>query len=153
MNRKIETRLLDARYGQEWPMPSYATAGSAAIDLRASIEGPAWITPGEKELLGTGVAVHIADPALAGIVASRSGLALKHGIRVAQGIGVIDSDYTGEIKVMLRNDGDRSWLVQPGERIAQLLFMPVEQVELQVVEEITEETKRGAGGFGHTGEA
>lgn len=159
--RTIETKILDSRHGSEWPLPSYATDGSAAIDLRACrigrtamFAGPVTVLPpGERRLVGTGLAVHIADPGLVGIIASRSGLSLKHGIRVAQGIGVIDADYTGEIGVILANDGTGPYAVQPGERIAQLMFQPVERVALEPVEAFSAESGRGAGGFGSTGGA
>jgi len=153
MNRKIEARIVDERLGSEWPLPGYATDGSAAMDLRARIHDSMCIYPGQRRLVGTGLAVHIADPGLVGVVASRSGLSLNHGLRVAQGIGVIDADYTGEIKVILTNDDpDEPCLIEPGERIAQLMFQPVERVELKPVEAFSEYTARGSGGFGSTGE-
>ena len=149
--RSIETKILDERLGSEWPLPSSATDGSAAIDLRACFVAPQTLHPGERQIIGTGLAVHIADPALVGIVASRSGLSLHHGVRVAQGIGVIDADYTGEIGVILINDGLEPYEIQPGERIAQLMIQPVERVELEPVEAFSAESGRGAGGFGSTG--
>lgn len=156
--RRISTRILDSRLGTEWPMPGYATAGAAAIDLRAmSVDeqrvnpDECVVRPGERCLVNTGIAIHISDPNLVGVVASRSGLVLKHGIRVAQGIGVIDSDYTGEIGVILQHDGHDLYTIQPGERIAQLMFQAVERVALDPVEEFSSATTRGAGGFGHTG--
>ena len=141
--RMIETKILDPRLGKKWPMPSYATAGSAAIDLRACLDAPQTLHPGARRLIGTGLAVHIADPGLVGIVASRSGLSLKHGLRVAQGIGVIDADYTGEIGVILHHDGTEPYEIQPGERIAQLMFQPVERVALEPVEAFSAESGRG----------
>ncbi|MBK1725692.1 deoxyuridine 5'-triphosphate nucleotidohydrolase [Halorhodospira neutriphila] len=149
--RRIEARILDPRLGSWWPMPGYATDGSAALDLRACIDSPKLLIPGDRLTIGTGLAVHIADPGLVGIVASRSGLSLKHGLRVAQGIGVIDADYTGEIGVILHNEGGETYALEPGERIAQLLIQPVERVELEPVEAFSAGSGRGAGGFGHTG--
>ncbi|MBK1727050.1 dUTP diphosphatase [Halorhodospira neutriphila] len=153
MPRRIETRILDGRLGSEWPLPGYATDGSAALDLRACLDAPQTLHPGERRLVGTGLAVHIADPNLVGIVASRSGLSLKHGLRVAQGIGVIDADYTGEIGVILHHDGTVPYELQPGERIAQLMLQPVERVALEPVEAFSAASGRGAGGFGHSGKA
>jgi len=158
--RTIETKILDERLGKEWTLPSYATDGSAAIDLRAcrtqwgeqiETDHRYHILPGQRRAFGTGIAVHIGDPGLVGVVASRSGLSLKHGLRVAQGIGVIDSDYTGEIGVILQHDGTEYYDLQPGERIAQLMFQPVEQVALEPVDAFSTESGRGDGGFGSTG--
>lgn len=160
--RSIEARILDKRLGSEWPLlPSYATRYSAGLDLRAcrlSNGSPLTgnglpLEPGERRLVGTGLAIHIDDPGLVGIIASRSGLSLKYGVRVAQGIGVIDADYTGEIGVILANDGAESYEIQPGERIAQLMFQPVERVALEPVEAFSAASERGAGGFGSTGRA
>ena len=153
MHRKIEAYIVDERLGSEIPLPGYATDGSAAMDLRACLSEPLPLQPGERRLVGTGLAVHIADPGLVGVVASRSGLSLKHGLRVAQGIGVIDSDYTGEIGVILQHDGTAAYTVEPGERIAQLMIQPVAQVELAYVDAFTAGTARGSGGFGHSGTA
>ncbi len=153
MHRKIEACIVDERLGSEIPLPGYATDGSAAMDLRACLSGPLALQPGERRLIGTGLAVHIHDPGLVGVVASRSGLSLKHGLRVAQGIGVIDSDYHGEIGVILAHDGTAPYTVEPGERIAQLLFQPVVQVELTYVDAFATTTARGSGGFGHSGTA
>lgn len=132
-------------------LPSRATPGSAGLDLRAAIPAPLSIAPGERRLIGSGIAVDIRDPGVVAIVASRSGLSLKHGVRVAQGIGVIDSDYHGEVGIILSNDGNDPYTVHPGDRIAQLLFLPVLCADLLPVESFGEETSRGAGGFGHTG--
>ena len=154
MYRRIEARMVNNPLGTEQlPMPTYATDGSAAMDLRACIAEPVTIAPGARHLLKTGLAINMMDPSLVAIVASRSGLSLKHGIRVAQGIGVIDADYHGEIGVILANDGEDPYTVQPGDRIAQLMFQPVVQVSLSVVEEFSTETERGSGGFGSTGKA
>ena len=151
MHRKIEARIVDERLGSEFPLPHYATDGSAAVDLRACLSEPLRLEPGERRLIGTGLAVNIHDPGLVGVVASRSGLSLKHGLRVAQGIGVIDSDYHGEIGVILAHDGTEPYTITPGERIAQLLFQPVVQVTLDYVSAFSATTERGEGGFGHSG--
>jgi len=151
MLRRIETRIVNALLGDSIPLPSYATDGSAALDLRACIAEAVTLEPGGRALVKTGLAINMMDPGLVAIVASRSGLSLKHGVRVAQGIGVIDADYHGEIGVILANDGQLPYVVQPGERVAQLMFQPVVQVALQVVEEFSTETGRGEGGFGSTG--
>ncbi|MBK1734417.1 deoxyuridine 5'-triphosphate nucleotidohydrolase [Halorhodospira abdelmalekii] len=150
--RTIETRIVNPLLGDQIPLPSYATDGSAALDLRACIEAPHTLEPGQRALFPTGLAIDIGDPNWVAIVASRSGLSLKHGLRVAQGIGVIDSDYHGEIGVILANDGEAPYVVSPGERIAQLLVQPVVQVELTYVEAFSTATERGSGGFGHSGQ-
>src|SRR5690606_39518633 len=130
---------------------SYATDGSAAMDLRACLREAVTLPAGGRTLVKTGLAINMMDPGLVAIVASRSGLSLKHHVHVAQGIGVIDSDYHGEIGVILANDGAESYTVRPGDRIAQLMFQPVVQVTLAVVDEFSTQTLRGAGGFGSTG--
>lgn len=151
MHRRIEASHVGERLGKTIPAPTYATDGSAAMDLRACIDAPVTIEPGGRALIKTGLAINMMDPGLVGIVASRSGLSLKHGIRVAQGIGVIDADYHGEIAVILANDGDESYVVEMGERIAQLMFQPVVQVALDFVDKFSTQTTRGSGGFGSTG--
>ncbi|MEI6269728.1 MAG: dUTP diphosphatase [Methylococcaceae bacterium] len=150
MKRLIETRIVNPLL-EKYGIPAYKTKGSAGIDLVACIDQPVTIVGGENKLLGTGLAVNIQDPGLVAVVASRSGLCLNSQIRVGQGLGIIDSDYLGEIGVILHNDGVNDYTVQPGERIAQLLFMPVVQVAFKVVTDFTTETDRGEGGFGHTG--
>ena len=140
MRRQIEFQVVNPLLRQ-FGLPAYATAGAAGMDL----------VGGGHTLIGTGLALHIQDPALVAIVASRSGLAWRHQVRVAQGIGVIDSDYHGEIKVILQNDGAADYRIEPGERIAQLLFIPVEQVKLLEVTAFSKASERGEGGFGHTG--
>jgi dUTP pyrophosphatase len=150
--RLIQARIVNPLLGSDAiPLPDYATDGSAAMDLRACLEAPQTLHPGERLPVPTGLALNMMDPGLVAIVASRSGLSLKHGIRVAQGIGVIDADYHGEIKVLLTNESDRPYAIQPGERIAQLLFQPVVQVGLHLVQDFDTETARGTGGFGSTG--
>ena len=151
MYRRIEARIVNDLLGSRIPAPAYATDGSAAMDLRACIEAALVIAPGERRLVGTGLAINMLDPGLVAIVASRSGLSLKHGIRVAQGVGVIDADYHGEIGVILANDGQAPFTVEPGDRIAQLLFQPVVQVDLHFVADFSSRTERGTGGFGSTG--
>jgi dUTP pyrophosphatase len=149
--RRIEAKIVNPLLGAGIPAPTYATDGSAAMDLRACVEGVVTIQPGHRLLVGTGIALNMMDPGLVAIVASRSGLSLKHGVRVAQGIGVIDSDYHGEIGVILANDGDKPFNIEPGDRIAQLMFQPVVQVALHFTDEFSIETGRGTGGFGSTG--
>jgi dUTP pyrophosphatase len=153
MYRRIEARIVNDLLGNTVPKPSYATDGSAAIDLRACIDAPITLEPGSRALVKTGLAINMMDPSLVAIVASRSGLSLKHGVRVAQGIGVIDADYHGEIGVILANDSNEPYVVQIGERIAQLMFQPVVQVALHYVDEFSTETERGQGGFGSTGKS
>jgi dUTP pyrophosphatase len=153
MFRRIEARLVNPLLGHEIPLPSYATDGSAAMDLRACIPAPVVIAPGGRELVKTGLAINMMDPGLVAIVASRSGLSLKHHVHVAQGIGVIDADYHGEIAVILANDGETPYTVQPSDRIAQLMFQPVVQVALQLVDTFSTTTERGDGGFGSTGKS
>jgi dUTP pyrophosphatase len=150
--RLIQARIVNPLLGTDaLPLPDYATGGSAALDLRACLETPQTLAPGARLPVPTGLALNMMDPGLVAIVASRSGLSLKHGIRVAQGIGVIDADYHGEIKVLLTNDSDTPYDIQPGERIAQLLFQPVVQVGLHLVDTFDTVTERGEGGFGSTG--
>lgn len=150
--RLIQARIVNPLLGSDTiPLPDYATSGSAAMDLRACLAAPHILQPGERLPVPTGLAINMMDPGLVAIVASRSGLSLKHGIRVAQGIGVIDADYHGEIKVLLANDSTQPYAIQPGERIAQLMFQPVVQVGLHLVDQFDTDTERGAGGFGSTG--
>ena len=151
MHHPIQARIVNPLLGSDIPLPAYATDGSAAMDLRACIETPVTLEPGGRTLVKTGLAINMPDASLVAIVASRSGLSLKHGVRVAQGIGVIDSDYHGEIAVILANDSTTAYTIEPGERIAQLMFQPVVQVALEMVDEFSRETERGTGGFGSTG--
>jgi len=150
--RPLQVRLLDARLGREYPLPAYATDGSAGLDLRACIDAPLLLEPGRAELIPTGLAIHVADPALAAVILPRSGLGHKHGLVLGNLVGLIDSDYQGPLMVSCWNRGSAAYTIQPGERIAQLVVVPVVQVELEVVEDFTA-TDRGAGGFGHTGRA
>ncbi len=149
-SRPLKVRVLDARLGSEFPLPAYATAGSAGLDLRAMVEAPLVIEPGTTHLLPTGLSIWIEDPGLAAVILPRSGLGHKHGIVLGNLVGLIDSDYQGPLMVSCWNRGTASFTVAPGERIAQLVVVPVVQVGLEVVTEFTA-TDRGAGGFGHTG--
>ncbi len=137
--------------GDVIPLPSYATDGSAAIDLRACLKKRIGIQPGETVLVGSGIAINIKDPNIVGIIVPRSGLGIKNGIVLANTMGVIDSDYQGEIKIGLFNRSQNQYLVKPGERICQMLFMPVINATLKLVEEFSNATYRGSGGLGHTG--
>ena len=146
----LQAKVLDARLGQEWPLPSYATEGSAGLDLRAMLEAPLTLAPGKTELLPPGLAIHIADPGLAAMILPRSGMGHKHGIVLGNLVGLIDSDYQGQLMVSCWNRGNSAFTINPGERIAQLVLVPVLQAQLQIVEEF-DDSQRGAGGFGHTG--
>lgn len=148
--RTLQTRILDDRLGTEFPLPAYATDGSAGIDLRAMLDEPLILEPGQTELLPTGMAIHIEDPALAAMILPRSGLGHKHGIVLGNLVGLIDSDYQGELMVSCWNRGNTTFTVEAGERIAQLVLVPVVQAKLEIVDSF-DESDRGAGGFGHTG--
>jgi dUTP pyrophosphatase len=148
--RPLKVRILDARIGKEFPLPQYATGGSAGLDLRACIDAPLLLEPGKSELLPTGLSIYVEDPGLAAVILPRSGLGHKHGIVLGNLVGLIDSDYQGPLMVSVWNRGREPYTVQPGERIAQLVIVPVVQVELEVVEDFAA-TSRGAGGFGHSG--
>ena len=148
--RSIELKILDPRIGDSIPLPHYATDGSAGIDMRACIDEPLSVVPGETVLVPTGVAIHVEDPALAAVLLPRSGLGHKHGIVLGNLTGLIDSDYQGQLFVSIWNRGSASYEIQPAERIAQMVIVPVEQVELKVVEEFNA-SERGAGGFGSSG--
>lgn len=147
---RLKVRILDARIGREFPLPQHATAGSAGIDLRACLDGPLDLEPGKTELIPTGVAIHLDDPGLAAVLLPRSGLGHKHGIVLGNLVGLIDSDYQGQVMVSCWNRGPERFTVQPGERIAQMVVVPVVQVELEIVDSF-ETSRRGAGGFGHSG--
>ena len=146
--RKLDIRILDERIRAN--LPSYATAGSAGLDLRACIDDPITLRPGDSSLVPTGIAIHLADPGLAAVLIPRSGLGHKHGIVLGNLVGLIDSDYQGQVMVSCWNRGRSAFVVNPLERIAQLVVVPVVQVELNVVEAF-DESARGAGGFGSTG--
>jgi dUTP pyrophosphatase len=143
-------RIIDPRLGAEFPLPQYATAGSAGLDLRACLAKPLELAPGRAELIPTGLAIYLADPALAAMILPRSGLGHRHGIVLGNLVGLIDSDYQGELMVSCWNRAQEPFTLRPGERIAQLIVVPVVQVDLEVVANF-ETTARGAGGFGHSG--
>jgi dUTP pyrophosphatase len=145
-------RILDARLGSEFPLPAYATDGSAGLDLRACVAAPLVLAAGSAELIPTGLAIHVQDPGLAALILPRSGLGHKHGIVLGNLVGLIDSDYQGQLMVSCWNRSARPFTVTPGERIAQLVVVPVVQVQLQIVEDFTA-SARGEGGFGHSGRA
>ncbi|NJD07811.1 MAG: dUTP diphosphatase [Methylococcaceae bacterium] len=148
--RKIQLKILDDRLGREIPLPQYATAGSAGLDLRACIDGPMELGPGETELIPTGFAIHIDDPHLAAVLLPRSGLGHKHGIVLGNLVGLIDSDYQGQVLVSCWNRGQQTFIIEPGDRLAQMVFVPVTQVNFETVVEFSE-SRRASGGFGHTG--
>lgn len=147
---KIQLKILDPRLGNEIPMPHYATDGSAGIDLRACLESEITLQPGKTTLIPTGIAIHINDHQLAAVLLPRSGLGHKHGIVLGNLVGLIDSDYQGQVFVSCWNRGQQAFTIGIAERIAQMVFIPVVQAEFELVSEFTE-TERGEGGFGHTG--
>lgn len=146
----LQAKILDPRLGTQWPMPHYATQGAAGLDLRALLTEPLTLQPGQTELLPTGLAIHISDPGLAAMILPRSGLGHKHGIVLGNLVGLIDSDYQGQLMVSCWNRGTGAYTIEPGERIAQLVLVPVLQAELEIVDEFAD-SLRGVGGFGHTG--
>lgn len=150
--RALQVRILDARIGNDFPLPAYATSGSAGLDLRACVTTPLTLQPGQAELISTGLAIHVADPALAAVILPRSGLGHKHGLVLGNLVGLIDSDYQGPLMVSCWNRSGIAYTLQPGERIAQLVLINVVQVELQVVAQFSA-SERGAGGFGHSGKS
>jgi dUTP pyrophosphatase len=148
--KRVELKVLDRRIGAEIPMPSYVTIGSAGLDLRACVDAPLTLKPGDTALIPSGFAIHISDPQLAAVVIPRSGLGHKHGIVMGNLVGLIDSDYQGELLISCWNRGTRPFTIEVGERIAQLVFVPIIHAQLEVVEEF-KVSRRGAGGFGHSG--
>jgi len=150
VRRALQVRVLDSRIGREFPLPHYATPGSAGLDLRACLDAPLTLAPGQTELVPTGIAIHLDDPALAAVLLPRSGLGHKHGIVLGNLVGLIDSDYQGQVMVSCWNRGQAAFTIAPGERIAQLVLVPVVQVEFEIVEQFTA-SRRGAGGFGSSG--
>ena len=148
--QKLQLKVLDPRIGNEFPLPAYATDGSAGMDLRAMLDAPLDLAPGKTELIPTGIAIHIGDPNLAAVILPRSGLGHKHGIVLGNLVGLIDSDYQGQLFVSCWNRGQENFRVEIGERIAQLMLMPVVRAEFEVVDSF-DESERGAGGFGHSG--
>ncbi len=150
MNTTIQTKILDTRLGSEFPLPHYATAGSAGMDLRAMLDKALTLEPGQCELLPTGMAIYIEDPGLAAMVLPRSGLGHKHGVVLGNLVGLIDSDYQGQLMVSCWNRGQEPFTINPGERIAQLVLVPVIQAQLELVDDFVA-SDRGQGGFGHSG--
>ena len=150
MKTNIQRKILDPRLGTEFEMPDYATAGSAGMDLRACVEQDTSIEPGETVLIPTGMSIYVADPSLAAVLLPRSGLGHKHGIVLGNLTGLIDSDYQGPLMVSLWNRSDSSFTVQAGDRIAQMIIVPIVQAQFEIVEEFVE-SDRASGGFGHTG--
>ena len=148
---KVQVKVLDKRLGNEWPMPSYATSGSAGLDLRACVDETTLIEPGQTILVKTGLAIYIENTQFAGLILPRSGLGHKHGIVLGNLVGLIDSDYQGELMVSVWNRSQTAFTLEPGERLAQYVLVPVVHAEFDQVEEFVE-TERGAGGFGHTGQ-
>ena len=147
---ELELKILDSRLGSDFPLPSHATSGSAGMDLRAMLDAPIDLQPGQTELIPTGMAIHIADPGLAAVILPRSGLGHKHGIVLGNLVGLIDSDYQGQLFVSCWNRGSSSFRLEIGERIAQLVVIPVVQAKFTIVDEF-DDSGRGEGGFGHTG--
>ena len=146
----LQAKVLDPRLGSEFPLPAYATEGSAGLDLRAMLKQALTLQPGETQLIPTGLAIHIADPGLAALILPRSGLGHKHGIVLGNLVGLIDSDYQGELMVSCWNRGQQAFTIEIGERLAQLLLVPVVQAKFELVDSF-DSSERGAGGFGHSG--
>ena len=147
---KIKLKILDSRIGSDYPLPAYATDGSAGVDLRACVEQSITLRPGETNLIPTGIAIHIDDPTLAAVILPRSGLGHKHGIVLGNLVGLIDSDYQGPLMVSAWNRGQQDFQIEAGDRIAQLVFVPIVQAAFEVVADFAQ-SQRGDGGFGHTG--
>ena len=150
LSHRLEVKIMDVRLGSEWPLPAYATLGSAGMDLRACIDAPLPLAPGQTHLLPTGMAIHIADPSLCAMLLPRSSLGHKHGIVLGNLVGLIDSDYQGQLMVSCWNRGTTTFTVEPGERIAQMVLVPVVRAELNIVDNF-HISNRGDSGFGHSG--
>jgi len=150
--RSIDLKILDPRVGDTIPLPHYATDGSAGLDMRAVIDDELSVAPGETVLVPTGLAIHVADPGLAAVLLPRSGLGHKHGLVLGNLTGLIDSDYQGQVFISCWNRSSKTYEIRPGERIAQMVFVPIEQVQFNIVEDF-DDSERGAGGFGHSGTA
>lgn len=150
MEHVLQVRVLDPRYGAPWELPAYATEHSAGLDLRAALEVPLVLPPGEAALVPSGLAIHIADPALCAVILPRSGLGHRHGIVLGNGTGLIDADYQGPLMISAWNRGAAAYTIAPGDRIAQLVLLPIVRATLRVVDTF-DQSMRGAGGFGHTG--
>ena len=150
MHHVLQLKVLDARFGTQWELPAYATEHSAGLDLRAALEATLTMQPGDAALVPSGLSIHIADPALCAVILPRSGLGHKHGIVLGNGTGLIDADYQGPLMISAWNRGGAAYTIEPGDRIAQLVLLPIVRATLQVVDTF-DESGRGAGGFGHTG--
>ncbi|MGV8931662.1 MAG: dUTP diphosphatase [Luteimonas sp.] len=150
MHHTLQLKILDPRFGAQWPLPAYATVASAGLDLRAALDAPLTLAPGDAALLPSGLAIHIADPQLCAVVLPRSGLGHTHGIVLGNGTGLIDADYQGPLMISIWNRGREAYVIEPGDRIAQLVLLPIVRAALQVVDTFAD-SARGAGGFGHTG--
>ena len=150
MHHVLQLKVLDARFGTQWELPAYATEHSAGLDLRAALEAPLTMQPGDAALVPSGLSIHIADPALCAVILPRSGLGHKHGIVLGNGTGLIDADYQGPLMISTWNRGGATYTIEPDDRIAQLVLLPIVRATLQVVDTF-DESGRGAGGFGHTG--
>jgi dUTP pyrophosphatase len=151
MKLNIQTKILNPKVGRDFPLPAYATEGSAGMDLRACIDNPVIIGAGETILIPTGIAIYIADPGIMAVLAPRSGLSLKHSIGLKNFVGIVDSDYQNEIGIAVWNHGHQAYTIEPGERICQMMFVPVLQPTLEIVAEFSDESQRGLGGWGHSG--
>ncbi len=149
---RLQVRILDPRIGSQWPLPSYATAHSAGMDLRACLDAPLTLEAGASQIVSSGVAIHIGDPSVAAVVLPRSGLGSKHGVVLGNLVGLIDSDYQGPLMLCCWNRSSSAYTIEPGERIAQLVLMPVFRPAFEVVDSFAM-SERGAGGFGHTGKS
>ena len=146
----LQVKLLDPRFGDTWPLPAYATEASAGMDLRAALDAPLVLEPGDAALVPSGIALHLGDPQLCAVVLPRSGLGHRHGIVLGNGTGLIDADYQGPLMISTWNRGSVAYTIEPGDRIAQLVVLPITRVSLQVVDTFAD-SARGEGGFGHTG--
>ena len=146
----LQVRLLDPRLGTQWPLPAHTTDGSAGLDLRAALDAALVLAPGDAALVPSGMAIHIDDPGLCAVILPRSGLGHRHGIVLGNGTGLIDSDYQGPLLISVWNRGREAYTIEPGDRIAQLVLLPVVRARLQVVDTFND-SARGEGGFGHTG--
>lgn len=150
MSLPLQVKLLDPRFGDRWPLPAYATESSAGLDLRAALEAPLTLAAGQSSLVPSGIAIHLADPNLCALVLPRSGLGHRHGIVLGNGTGLIDADYQGPLLISLWNRSAEAFVVQPGDRVAQLVVLPIARVQLKIVDTFIA-SARGEGGFGHTG--
>ncbi|AOD16287.1 dUTP diphosphatase [Xanthomonas fragariae] len=148
--QSLQVKLLDPRFGDLWPLPAYATECSAGMDLRAALEAPMTLEPGDAALIPSGIAIHLSDPQVCAVILPRSGLGHRHGIVLGNGTGLIDADYQGPLLISTWNRGREAFTIEPGDRIAQLVILPIVRVGLQVVDTFVD-SARGAGGFGHTG--